>query len=137
MQTNGGVNMTHKDALAARKETLAVVGLGYVGLPLAAAFAEVFDVIGFDLNAQKIALYRSGRDATHEVGDAAVAASGVRFTADETMLRQARFLIVAVPTPINLDKRPISLPSSARARSSGAIWPPVPSSSMNRRSIPV
>ena len=106
MQTNGGVNMTHKDALAARKETLAVVGLGYVGLPLAAAFAEVFDVIGFDLNAQKIALYRSGRDATHEVGDAAVAASGVRFTADETMLRQARFLIVAVPTPINLDKTP-------------------------------
>ncbi|MGN0636262.1 MAG: nucleotide sugar dehydrogenase [Acutalibacteraceae bacterium] len=98
--------MDYREELSQKREKLAVVGLGYVGLPLAVAFAKVFDVIGFDLNADKIALYKAGKDPTGEVGDAAVAASSVRFTCDETKLRRAKFIIVAVPTPINQDKTP-------------------------------
>ena len=85
---------------------MAVVGLGYVGMPLALAFGEKFRVIGFDRNAEKIALYQSGKDPTGEVGDDAIAASPVEFTSDETCLRDARFIVVAVPTPINQDKSP-------------------------------
>ena len=96
----------HKEDLLSKQETLAVVGLGYVGLPLATAFAEVFNVIGFDRNKKKIALYQSGVDPTHEIGDDALRGTSVRFTADETALREAKFLIVAVPTPINQDKTP-------------------------------
>lgn len=89
-----------------REEKIALVGLGYVGMPIAVAFAKKADVIGFDVNEAKIALYRSGIDPTHEVGDKAIAASTVRFTADEKELRNAKFLIVAVPTPVNQDKTP-------------------------------
>lgn len=85
---------------------IAVVGLGYVGLPLAVAFAEKFKVIGFDLNAEKIEQYRKGHDLTMEVGDEAVAHCGVEFTCDEARLREASFVVVAVPTPINGDKTP-------------------------------
>lgn len=85
---------------------LAVVGLGYVGLPLAVAFSESMDVIGYDVDAQKIARYCKGEDVTTEVGDAAVAASSVHFTAKEAELRQADFVIVAVPTPIHPDNTP-------------------------------
>lgn len=88
------------------KELLAVVGLGYVGMPIAVAFAKKVDVIGFDVNQTKIDLYRSGIDPTHEVGDEAIASTTVQFTADETDLRKAKFLIVAVPTPVNQDKTP-------------------------------
>ena len=98
--------MEHRNQLQNGSEVLAVVGLGYVGMPLAVAFAKHFRVVGFDLNVQKIALYKAGKDPTCEVGDAAVAASGVDFTSDEARLRKARFLIVAVPTPINQDKTP-------------------------------
>ena len=85
---------------------LSVVGLGYVGLPIAAAFSERVKVIGFDLNEDKIARYRRGEDPTKEVGDAAVKECGVEFTADEQQLRRARFHIVAVPTPVNSDHTP-------------------------------
>ena len=98
--------MTHQSNLLNKQETLAVVGLGYVGLPLAVAFAEAFDVIGFDRNEKKIALYKSGKDPTGEVGDEVLSRTSIRFTADETALREAKFLIVAVPTPINQDKTP-------------------------------
>lgn len=89
-----------------REEKLALVGLGYVGMPIAVAFAKKVDVIGFDVNQAKIDLYRSGIDPTHEVGDEAIRTSNVLFTADETELRNAKFLIVAVPTPVNQDKTP-------------------------------
>ena len=109
----------HKDQLLAKQETLAVIGLGYVGLPLAAAFAEVFDVVGYDRNARKIALYQSGKDPTHEVGDDALARTRIRFTSDEAALRDARFLIVAVPTPINQDKTPDLSPVIDASRTVG------------------
>jgi UDP-N-acetyl-D-galactosamine dehydrogenase len=89
------------------EETLAVVGLGYVGMPLAVAFAaKGIKVIGFDLNEDKIRKYRSGIDPTKEVGDEAIKTTTIDFTADETRLRGAGFIIVAVPTPINTDHTP-------------------------------
>ena len=89
-----------------RKAKLAVVGLGYVGMPLAVAFAKKVDVVGFDLNQKKIDLYRLGIDPTNEVGNNALLNTTIRFTTDETELRNAKFHIVAVPTPINTDKTP-------------------------------
>lgn len=92
--------LTHKDRLA-------LVGLGYVGMPIAIAFADAdIDVIGFDLNKQKIQLYKDGVDPTNEVGNEAIAATSVEFTSDEKDLRKARFFIVAVPTPVNSDHTP-------------------------------
>ncbi len=85
---------------------MALVGLGYVGMPIAVAFAKKVDVIGFDVNQAKIDLYRSGVDPTHEVGDDAIRNTSVDFTSDEADLRKAKFLIVAVPTPVNQDKTP-------------------------------
>ena len=99
-----------------KKEKLSVVGLGYVGMPIAVAFAKHLDVVGFDLNAQKIALYKSGVDPTREVGDAAIAQTTVKFTADPARLREARFHIVAVPTPINADHTPDLAPVESAAR---------------------
>ena len=98
--------MSLYDDIVSRKEKISLVGLGYVGMPIAVAFAKKADVIGFDLNAEKIAAYKSGADPTKEVGDEAIAATTVHFTADPLELKQAKFHIVAVPTPINLDKTP-------------------------------
>ena len=95
------------EELKQKAEKLALVGLGYVGMPIAVAFAEKgLDVIGFDLNREKIALYQSGVDPTKEVGDAAISRCKVDFTADECRLKEAKFIIVAVPTPINMDHTP-------------------------------
>ena len=99
--------MTLYERLTARQEKLALVGLGYVGMPIAIAFARKgLDVIGFDLNQAKIALYKSGVDPTKEVGDDAIRTTTMEFTDREERLRDARFLIVAVPTPVNADHTP-------------------------------
>lgn len=98
--------MTLDQKLIQREEKLAVIGLGYVGMPLAVAFARKVDVIGYDLNSQKIALYKEGKDPTNEVGDEAVKNTTVEFTTDEEKLKEARFFIVAVPTPVNRDHTP-------------------------------
>ena len=89
-----------------REEKLSLVGLGYVGMPIAVAFAKKIDVIGYDLNASKIELYKKGMDPTKEVGDEIISKTTVEFTADETKLREAKFHIVAVPTPVNDDLTP-------------------------------
>ena len=95
------------ESIAKDEEKLALVGLGYVGMPIAAAFARKgVRVIGFDLNSEKIALYRRGVDPTRELGDEAIAATTVEFTDDERRLAEAKFIIVAVPTPVNLDHTP-------------------------------
>ena len=85
---------------------LALVGLGYVGMPIAVAFARKTGVIGYDINEEKVELYRRGVDPTNEVGGNAVAASGVDFTSDPERLKEADFVIVAVPTPVNDDHTP-------------------------------
>lgn len=89
-----------------REEKIAVIGLGYVGMPIAVAFAKKVDVIGFDLNENKIELYKSGIDPTNEVGNKEIRKTTVEFTSDESKLKEAKFHIVAVPTPINSDKTP-------------------------------
>ena len=98
--------MTHAARLLAKEEKIAIVGLGYVGMPLAIAFAHKCGVVGFDVNSEKIALYHSGVDPTNEVGDEAIRTTSMLFTDDETKLDEARFFIVAVPTPVNVDKTP-------------------------------
>ncbi len=95
------------DKLVNKQESLALVGLGYVGMPIAHAFAKKgVNVIGFDLNAAKIELYKSGVDPTMEVGDEEIKKTKIHFTADETELKKAKFIIVAVPTPVNTDHTP-------------------------------
>ena len=95
------------ERLTAHEEKLSLIGLGYVGMPIAVAFSNRgIDVIGFDLNEKKIELYKDGVDPTHEVGDEGIKACNVEFTSDETRLREAKFHIVAVPTPVNDDHTP-------------------------------
>ena len=98
--------MSLYEKIVAKEEKLALVGLGYVGMPIAVAFSKKINVIGFDLNEAKIELYKNGIDPTNEVGNEAIKACAVDFTADETRLREAKFLIVAVPTPVNDDHTP-------------------------------
>ncbi len=88
------------------EEKLSLVGLGYVGLPIAVAFSKKVDVVGFDINSRKIETYKNGIDPTKEVGDEAIRRCKVNFTSDETKLREAKFHIVAVPTPVRSDKVP-------------------------------
>ena len=89
-----------------RKTKISVVGLGYVGMPLAVAFSQKADVIGFDSNIKKIELYRRGIDPTKEIGNAGIKSCEVDFTNIEERLQEAMFHIVAVPTPIREDKTP-------------------------------
>lgn len=94
------------DKIIDKQEKISIVGLGYVGMPLAVAFAKKINVIGYDLNTKKIELYKNGVDPTNEVGNEVIKQTTVDFTSDEMRLREAKFHIVAVPTPINSDKTP-------------------------------
>lgn len=92
--------------ILAKKEFISVIGLGYVGMPIAVAFAKKVGVIGFDNNKEKIALYKNGVDPTQEVGDEEIKNTTVDFTYNAERLKEAKFHIVAVPTPIKADKTP-------------------------------
>lgn len=99
--------MSLYNKLVNNEEKLSLVGLGYVGMPIAVAFAKKgIKVVGFDLNSAKIELYKSGIDPTKEVGDEEIKKASVEFTSDEAKLKEAKFHIVAVPTPVNLDHTP-------------------------------
>lgn len=89
-----------------KEEKLALVGLGYVGMPIAVEFSKYVNVIGFDINKTKIEAYKQGVDPTQEVGDEVIKSCSVDWTYDETKLKEAKFIIVAVPTPINDDTTP-------------------------------
>ena len=99
---------------ASGSETIAIVGLGYVGLPLAALFARKFKVIGFDINAQRITELEAGRDRTRELSSEQLSsvirpptsAPGLSFSTDPKVLATARLIIVTVPTPIDDHKNP-------------------------------
>ena len=108
--------MSLYEKIVAREESISLVGLGYVGMPIAVAFAKKVRVIGYDLNAAKIELYKSGIDPTNEVGNDAIRNSTVEFTSDETRLREAKFHIVAVPTPVNDDHTPDLTPVEGASR---------------------
>lgn len=94
------------EAIVGRREKISVVGLGYVGLPLAVAFARVADVVGYDINRHKVEQYHLGIDATKEVGDLAVQETKAFLTWEERYLQDCKFHIVAVPTPLKDDKTP-------------------------------
>ena len=98
--------MTVFEELKQKKTKLSLVGLGYVGMPIAVAFSEYLDVIGFDINSEKISLYKNGKDPTNEAGDENVAKCTVDFTSDAKRLEEAKFHIVAVPTPVKRDHTP-------------------------------
>jgi UDP-N-acetyl-D-galactosamine dehydrogenase len=102
--------------IVAKEESISLVGLGYVGMPIAVAFSKKANVIGFDINKQKIDLYKNGIDPTNEVGDNAVAQCSVEFTSDETRLKDAKFHIIAVPTPVNSDHTPDLTPVEGASR---------------------
>lgn len=93
------------DGLISGKEKLALVGLGYVGMPIAVEFSKHINVIGFDINEKRVNEYKNGIDSTNEVGEA-IKNTKVDFTADPKKLNEARFIVVAVPTPVNDDTTP-------------------------------
>lgn len=115
MKTTPSFKTLYDDLLSGR-EKLALIGLGYVGMPIAVEFAKYVKVIGFNHNEKRIQQYKSGIDPTHEVGNKAISETTVDFTSDERRLREAKFLIVAVPTPINQDKTPDLYPVENASR---------------------
>lgn len=98
--------MNNYESLLQKKSKLAVIGLGYVGMPIAVQFAKKIGVIGFDINKAKIAEYKKGHDVTGEAGDEELKKTKLFFTSEESDLKNVSFYIVAVPTPVNLDKTP-------------------------------
>ena len=104
--------------LISGSEKLALVGLGYVGMPIAVEFAKHVQVIGFDINEKRINEYKNGIDATNEVGEA-IRNTKVEFTADPARLKEAKFIIVAVPTPVNVDNSPDLRPVEGASRTVG------------------
>ncbi len=102
-----------------KEEKISLVGLGYVGMPIAVAFAKKTEVIGFDISTEKVELYKKGVDPTKEVGDDVIKETTVEFTADENKLKEAKFHIVAVPTPVNADHTPDLKPVESASRTVG------------------
>lgn len=102
--------------IISRQEKISLVGLGYVGMPIAVAFAKKVDVVGYDFNEKKIELYKKGIDPTKEVGNEVIRKTSVEFTSDESKLREAKFHIVAVPTPVNDDHTPDLSPVEGASR---------------------
>ena len=108
--------MSLYEKIVSGEEKIALVGLGYVGMPIAVAFAKKVKVIGYDLNSEKIRLYKNGIDPTNEVGNEVIKNTKVEFTSDESRLREAKFHIVAVPTPVNPDHTPDLSPVEGASR---------------------
>mgnify|MGYP000802997475 CR=1 FL=1 len=106
------------DGLIKGTEKLALVGLGYVGMPIAVEFAKHISVIGFDINEKRVNEYASGIDATNEVGEA-IKNTTVEFTSDPKRLKEAKFIVVAVPTPVNPDTTPDLRPVEGASRTVG------------------
>ena len=106
------------EGLISGKEKLALVGLGYVGMPIAVEFAKHVKVIGFDINEKRVNEYRNGIDSTNEVGEE-IKNTTVDFTAEPAKLKEARFIIVAVPTPVNDDTTPDLNPVKGASRTVG------------------
>ena len=103
-------------ALQTKQAAVAVVGLGYVGLPLAVALARHFTVIGFDIDCKRVAALRAGRDDTGETAPGALSEGDITFTSDPEILAQASLFVVAVPTPIDANRRPDLGPTRSATR---------------------
>jgi len=111
--------MTLYSKLVNKKEKISVIGLGYVGMPIAVAFSKHTNVIGFDLNENKINKYKNGIDPTNEVGNEAIQKANVEFTSNPEKLEEATFHIVAVPTPIHSNHTPDLLPVKSASKTIG------------------
>ncbi|SHH94304.1 UDP-N-acetyl-D-galactosamine dehydrogenase [Clostridium collagenovorans DSM 3089] len=107
------------EEIVKRKEKISLIGLGYVGMPIAVAFSKKAKVIGFDVNKEKVDMYIKGIDPTKEVGNNEIKNCSVEFTCSEEKLKEAKFHIVAVPTPINEDKSPDLYPVKAASKTLG------------------
>lgn len=107
------------EKIKSNEEKISIVGLGYVGIPIAVAFAKKADVIGFDISQDKIEQYKSGIDPTKEVGDEAIKETTVEFTDDEAKLKEAKLHVVAVPTPVNADHTPDLKPVESASKTVG------------------
>jgi len=108
--------MLHYEEIANHQEKISIIGLGYVGLPIAVSFSKKVEVIGFDINKEKIEEYINGIDRTREVGNDAIKNCSVEFTSVESRLKEAKFHIVAVPTPVNADHTPNLVPIESASR---------------------
>ncbi|MDP4119057.1 MAG: nucleotide sugar dehydrogenase, partial [Bacillota bacterium] len=108
--------MVNYEDIISGKEKISLIGLGYVGMPIAVTFAKKVNVIGFDLNKSKIKLYQNGIDPTREVGDDVISKTTVDFTSNPAKLKEAKFHIVAVPTPVRDDKTPDLSPVEGASR---------------------
>lgn len=98
------------------EKKIGIIGLGYVGMPIAVAFSKVLSVIGFDTNEEKVKLYRQGIDPTKELGNDVIKNCKVAFTEDASLLKEAGFHIIAVPTPVNSDHTPDLSPVESASR---------------------
>lgn len=110
----------YKDLLD-KKKKLAVIGLGYVGLPIALAFAKKLKVIGFDINAKRVEMMRNKIDPSQELESSAFDDTDIEFTNDLDVLRQANFFIVAVPTPVDEHNVPDLVPVQRASETIGKV----------------
>lgn len=113
------VNENLYQEIVTKQANISLIGLGYVGMPIAVAFAKKINVIGFDISSEKVELYKNGIDPTKEVGNEAIKQTTVEFTSNEEDLKKAKFHIVAVPTPVNEDHTPDLRPIQGASRTLG------------------
>ena len=111
--------MKNYEYLINNETKLSLVGLGYVGMPIAVAFSKKINVVGYDLNEHKIKMYKNGIDPTNEVGNDTIKNCKVEFTSDESKLKECLFHIVAVPTPVRDDHTPDLTPVESASRTVG------------------
>lgn len=107
------------DQILTKEASISLIGLGYVGLPIAIAFAKKAKVVGFDISTEKIDMYKNGIDITKEVGNKVLQETQVKFTSDSSDLKEVKFHIVAVPTPVNKDHTPDLTPIKAASKTLG------------------
>lgn len=112
------------NALRTKEKAIAVLGLGYVGLPIALEFARLFRVIGYDTSADRVAMLQRGEDPSREMPPEAFAHADITFTADPAALKQAHFFVVAVPTPVDAHKVPDLKPLQRASREIGRALKP-------------
>lgn len=117
MQTN--IELDLYQQIVTKDASISLIGLGYVGMPIAVAFARKANVIGFDISEEKVMQYKEGIDPTKEVGNEVIKNTTVQFTSEEEDLKKAKFHIVAVPTPVNEDHTPDLRPIQSASRTLG------------------
>ena len=112
------------ESIKGKEKKIAVIGLGYVGLPLALAFARKYSVIGFDISETRVKLMENGVDPSAEMESSAFDNADIKFTADPTVLKEAQFFVIAVPTPVDESRTPNLNPVKSASHSVGKALKP-------------